>query len=130
MGRTPDYVELREKLDGQLWVRYREDGWMCYMRNGDEGGIGMEYRFISEPGGPGEVQPQLSKGQPRKYSERLKTLKSFTKDQPLPNKVVEWLRFQSLAFLAVPRKSDRDEADEFESENLRQTSRVIHTRSL
>ena len=35
-------------------------------------------RFISEPGGPGE--PQLSKGQPLKYSERLKTLKSFTKN--------------------------------------------------
>ena len=108
MGRTPDYVQLREKLDGQLWVRYREDGWMCYMRNGDEGGIGMEYRFISEPGGPGE--PQLSKGQPLKYSERLKMLKSFTMDEPLPNKVVEWLRLKSLALLAVPRKSDGDEA--------------------
>ena len=28
------------------------------------------------------------------------------------NKVVEWLRFKSLALLAVPRKSDGDEADE------------------
>jgi hypothetical protein len=27
------------------------------------------------------------------------------KDQPLPNKVVEWLRFKSLALLIVPRKS-------------------------
>ena len=74
----------------------------------------MEYRFISEPGEPGE--PKLSKGQPLKYSERLKTLKSFTKDQPLPNKVIEWLRFKSLALLAVPRKSDGDEADTYEAE--------------
>ena len=48
---------------------------------------GLAWRcFISEPGGPGE--PQLSKGQPLKYSERLKTITSFTKDQPLPNKVM------------------------------------------
>ena len=74
---------------------------MCYSRDGEAGGISMEYRLISEPGGPG--QPQLSKGGPLKYSERLKTLKSFTKDQPLPNKVVEWFRFKCLALLAVPR---------------------------
>jgi hypothetical protein len=61
-------------------------------------------------------KPQPSKGQPLKYSERLKTLKSFTKDQPLPNKDVEWLRFKSLALLAVPRKSDGDEADKYEAE--------------
>ena len=76
----------------QLWVQYREDGWMCYSRDGEAGGISMEYRFISELGGPG--QPQLSKGVPLTYSERLKTLKSFTKEQPLPNKVVEWFRFK------------------------------------
>ena len=87
---------------------------MCYSRDGEAGGISMEYRFISELGGPG--QPQLSKGVPLKYSERLKTLKSFTKEQPLPNKVVEWFRFKCLALLAVPRKSDGDEADKYEGE--------------
>ena len=40
-------------------------------------------------------------------------MKSFTKDQLIPNKVVEWLRFESLALLAVPRKSDGDEADKY-----------------
>ena len=24
-------VQLQEKLDGQLWVKYREDGWMSYI---------------------------------------------------------------------------------------------------
>ena len=43
--------------------------------------------------------------QPLKYSERLKPLKSFIKDKPLLSKVVEWLRFKSLALLAVSRKS-------------------------
>ena len=38
---------------GQLRVRCCDHGWMSYMRNGDEGGIGMECRFISETGGPG-----------------------------------------------------------------------------
>ena len=38
-------------------------------------------------------------------------MKSFTKDHPLPNKVVEWLRLKSSALLAVLQKSDGDEAD-------------------
>ena len=49
----------------------------------------------------------------------MKTLKSFTKDQPLPNKVVEWLRFRSLAVLAVPRKRDGDAMDKYEFEARR-----------
>ena len=63
-------------------------------------------------------QPQLShwQGHPLKYSELLKTLKSVTKRKPLPNKIVEWLKFKCLALLAVPRKSNGDEADKYESE--------------
>ena len=93
MGRTPDYYNLK----------------VSYKRNSDEGGIG----FISQPGGPGE--PQLSKWQPLKYVEWLKTLKSFILEKALPNKAVKWLPFKSLALLAMPRKSG-DEAVKFESE--------------
>ena len=42
------------------------------------------------------------------FQERLKTLESFTNVQPLPN---DSLHFESLALLAVPRKSDGDEID-------------------
>ena len=54
--------------------------------------------------------------QPLKYSDDLKALKSFTKDQLLPNKVVEWVRFKALALLTVPRRSDCDDAGKYDAE--------------
>ena len=87
MGHTLDYYNLKETLDCQLW------GLMSYQRNSNEGGIGMECCFISQPGGSGE--PQLSKWQPLKYVEWLQTLKSFILEKALLNKVVEWFRFKS-----------------------------------
>ena len=104
MGRTLEYYNWKDKLDCQLWVPYLHYGLMSYKCNRNEGGIGMECCFISQPGGPGV--PQLSKRQPLKYAERFKTLKSF---------ILEKACYRSLSLLAMPRKSG-DEAIKFESE--------------
>ena len=97
MGHTLDYYILKENLDCQLWVAYLHYGLMSYKRNSNEGGIGMECCFISQPGGSGE--PQLSKWQPLKYVEWLQTLKSFILEKALLNNVVEWFHFKSFFFL-------------------------------
>ena len=86
----------------QLWVPYLHYGLMSYKRNSNEGGIGMECCFISQPGGPGV--PQLSKRQPLKYAEQFKTLKSFILGKALLNKVTKWLCYKSLALLAMQKK--------------------------
>ena len=109
MGHTLEYYTCKGKLNCLLWMPCL----MSYKRNSNEGGIGMECCFISQPGGPGV--PQLSKRQPLKYAERFKTLKSFILEKALLNKVTKWLCYKSLSLLAMPRKSG-DEAVKFESE--------------
>ena len=119
MGRTPEIVQLQERKDGKLRVKYRGTGapgaqcsgdWYIYERTND-GGLGIEYREGDVPGSEGEGGRTAPK-----YSERFKTFKSALKDHPLPNKVVEWLRFKSLALLAVPRRNEGEEPDRMDED--------------
>ena len=74
--QTPEYMQLQERRDGELWVNYRKEGWYIYSRS-DDGNLGSE-----RPSNRKEQQGLM-------YSETLKTLKSSILSKPLPNKVTD-----------------------------------------
>ena len=95
---TPEYVQLQEKKNGTLWVRYKEYGWFIYTRS-ENGDLGKEQKGTAENPGKDEESSLI-------YSETMKTLKSYLLQRPLPNKVVEWIHHQKcLSFIVTPKKN-------------------------
>jgi len=94
-GPTPEYCWLQELSEGsQLRVCYKKRGEYMYRRPFD-GGMGTEQ--VVGRGGVGNEQPLV-------YCEDLKTIRSNLLEEVLPNRVVDWLTFKSLASLVTQRK--------------------------
>ena len=45
--QTPEYIQLKEKRAGELWVNYKEYGWFIYKRSHD-GNLGTELKRPSK----------------------------------------------------------------------------------
>jgi hypothetical protein len=89
---TLEYLQLLERREGELWVKYRDRGWFIYSRAID-GNLGLEHQ---EQTAKHKVQTlkilkHRSVTSCLVYSECWKTLKSSISDTPLPNKVAEWI---------------------------------------
>ena len=95
---TPYYTDLRETLDGELHVLFKDYGVLKYLRpDDDDGTLGVEQS------GKGDAKELRTLG----YSEENKTLLSQSMVRcALPNKVVEWLHgLRSLAQIISGKKS-------------------------
>ena len=92
---SADILLLQETEDGQLWVKNRNYGWLCTAR-GRGSDIGHEKRFDS-------IDKQVvAKSNPIFSSHEQKCLMSSLTTLRVPQKVTDWLRWQSLSMLVSP----------------------------
>jgi hypothetical protein len=102
---TPAYLQLLERREGELWVKYTDHGWFMYLR-AINGYLGLEHKVHTS-----KHKAQTSKittgrfiTSSQLYAQNLKTLKSCILDMPLPNKVAEWIHFgKCLAWIVRPK---------------------------
>ena len=86
---------MQETLNGELWVKYQEFGWLCTTR-GKGGDIGQEQKFDSSDRVLSRELNSIF------WSEEHKCWISSITYLRVPQEVTDWLRWQSLALFLRP----------------------------
>ena len=119
----------------ELWVQYLDIGWFRYTR-GVNGSLGLETRR-RDAGTLYNPCAHLEPPRSIAYSEEDRTYKSPALHWPLSTRVIDWLRFRSLALLVSPQLTQIegwtcvDSQDDYmichsaEGQNLRYSAVVV-----